>query len=74
MQKNDFIVLYTDGIIDQFGGEKGKKLKSKMFKQYILELVTYPVEEYESRLEVFMNDWKGNLSQTDDICVIGIKV
>ena len=32
LQKNDLIVLCTDGFADQFGGEGGKKLKSKNLK------------------------------------------
>ncbi|MBS2099720.1 PP2C family protein-serine/threonine phosphatase [Carboxylicivirga linearis] len=41
-EKNDMIYLFTDGFADQFGGEKGKKLNMKRFKELILETSSYP--------------------------------
>ncbi|MBI4931428.1 MAG: SpoIIE family protein phosphatase [Bacteroidetes bacterium] len=36
LQKGDLVYSFTDGYADQFGGEKGKKLKYKNFQQLLL--------------------------------------
>ena len=36
LEKGDKVYIFTDGYQDQFGGEKGKKLMPKKFKNYCL--------------------------------------
>jgi serine phosphatase RsbU (regulator of sigma subunit) len=74
LQKGDVIYATTDGYIDQFGGEDGKKLKSKKFKEKLLECVDLPIEQQKEYLSRFFNSWKGSLEQLDDVCVMGIKI
>jgi serine phosphatase RsbU (regulator of sigma subunit) len=71
--KDEFI-LFTDGYADQFGGEKGKKLKYKNLKQLLLDNSNKAGEKQKIRLEEFMNDWIRDLEQVDDICIIGIRM
>ncbi|MBK6951994.1 MAG: SpoIIE family protein phosphatase [Crocinitomicaceae bacterium] len=42
LEKGDTIYLSTDGYIDQFGGDKGKKLKGKFFKENSSRFRTTP--------------------------------
>lgn len=72
--KNDTLILYTDGYADQFGGEKGKKFKSKNLKDLLLRSVSKETNEIKHALENTFNSWKGDLDQIDDILVIGIKI
>ncbi|MBW6481667.1 MAG: hypothetical protein K0B10_01275 [Vicingaceae bacterium] len=37
-KNNDLLYMTSDGYIDQFGGEAGKKFGSKRFREYLLEL------------------------------------
>ncbi|MCB0379818.1 MAG: SpoIIE family protein phosphatase [Flavobacteriales bacterium] len=74
LQKNDVVYASTDGFPDQFGGEDGKKLKSKRFKEKLIECSSLPIEEQKNELQKYFNAWKGNLEQLDDICVLGIKI
>lgn len=74
LKKGDTIYATTDGYIDQFGGEDGKKLKSKKFKEKLLECVDLPIEQQKEFLKTFFMQWKGNLEQLDDVCVMGIKI
>lgn len=74
LQKNDVVYASTDGFPDQFGGEDGKKLKSKRFKEKLIECSSLPIEEQKIELQKYFNSWKGNLEQLDDICVLGIKI
>jgi serine phosphatase RsbU (regulator of sigma subunit) len=74
LQKGDCIYLFTDGYADQFGGPKGKKLKHKYFQQLLVDNAHLPMKEQKKVLEKAFEDWKGILEQTDDVCVIGIRV
>lgn len=74
ISSGDWIYLFSDGYADQFGGPKAKKFKYKNFKEAILEGSTEPAEiQREKLLETFHN-WKENLDQLDDVCLLGIKI
>ncbi len=73
-EKGDKFYMFTDGFADQFGGPKGKKLKQKQFKEYIFSLHNKNMKEQHQLINTFFSNWKGKLSQIDDVCVIGIKV
>ena len=73
LNKGDSIYLFTDGFADQFGGPKGKKLKYKTFKEYLINHSSLSMNEQKDVLEKYFNTWKGNLEQVDDVCVIGIR-
>lgn len=74
LQKGDRFFLFSDGYADQFGGEKGKKMKNKNLKTFILENNTVEIEAFTSLLEDFFNGWKGSFEQLDDVCIIGIEL
>lgn len=72
-QKGDVIYLFTDGIIDQFGGEKGKKLKSSQLNVWLTELSLLPFQNRKSELETRFQNWRQNLEQVDDVCLISVQ-
>lgn len=72
--KGDSIYLFTDGYPDQFGGPKGKKFKYKQFEDLLLENHTFSLSTQKEKLNAAFEDWRGNLEQVDDVCVVGIKV
>jgi serine phosphatase RsbU (regulator of sigma subunit) len=72
--KDDMILLYTDGFADQFGGPKGKKFKYKQLKENLLANYQLPLSAQKDNLISVFENWKGNLEQVDDVCVIGIKI
>lgn len=74
LKKGDTIYATTDGYIDQFGGDEGKKLKSKKFKEKLIECVDLPIEQQKDFLSTFFNNWKGSLEQLDDVCILGLKI
>lgn len=73
-QNIDWIYLYSDGYPDQFGGDKGKKIGSARFKNLLFESSHLPGSEQFAAVSSFFNQWKFNSEQTDDVCVIGIKL
>jgi serine phosphatase RsbU (regulator of sigma subunit) len=74
LQKGDQVYLFTDGYADQFGGEKGKKFKYRQLYEKLLEIQERSPKEQQQILENCFHNWKGNLEQIDDVCIIGIKV
>jgi serine phosphatase RsbU (regulator of sigma subunit) len=73
-KENDIIYLFTDGYKDQFGGKENKKLNSKMFKKLLLEFSTFDFVTQRERIKNFFAEWRGDAEQTDDVCVIGLKL
>ncbi len=73
IQSCDMVYLFSDGYADQFGGEKGKKLKYPAFKEVLLSTCHRTMPDQKAYLEHFFEQWKGNLEQIDDICIFGIK-
>ena len=74
LMKGDVIYIFTDGYADQFGGERGKKFKSKAFKELLLEIHQLEMEEQKVSLEKAFINWRGKIEQIDDVCVIGVRV
>lgn len=73
LKKGDTIYIFTDGYADQFGGPDGKKYKYKRFKEFLLSIQNESMEIQKNKLyEEFIN-WKGDLEQVDDICIIGVR-
>jgi len=68
------LYLFTDGYADQFGGPKGKKFKHKQLRELLLTISHRPMAEQEKILDTKFEDWKGMMDQTDDVCIIGIRV
>jgi serine phosphatase RsbU (regulator of sigma subunit) len=72
--KGDQIYLFTDGYADQFGGPKGKKFKYKQLYEKLLEICHEPMGVQQNVLDRTFENWKGNLEQIDDVCIVGIKL
>jgi serine phosphatase RsbU (regulator of sigma subunit)/TPR repeat protein len=76
LMKGDFVLLMSDGFVDQFGGEKsdkgGKKYKAKNLENFLLEKFKLSGEELKSCLATEFYQWKGDLDQVDDVCLLGV--
>ncbi|HEY1038120.1 MAG TPA: SpoIIE family protein phosphatase [Bacteroidia bacterium] len=71
---NTTFYLFTDGLADQFGGPQGKKFKYKQFEQLLVSINEKTMQEQAGIINQKFEDWKGELEQVDDVCVIGIKI
>ena len=74
LQKGDSLYIFSDGYADQFGGEKGKKLKTANLKKLLLSIQKESMEKQKQLIDEAFEDWKGNLEQLDDVCVIGVRI
>lgn len=74
LQKGDSIYIFSDGYVDQFGGEKGKKFKARAFRELLLSIQNKVMDAQKDIIDETFETWKGNLDQIDDVCVIGVRV
>jgi len=74
LEKNDAIYLFSDGYADQFGGEHGKKMKARKMKEFFISIKEHPMNQQRVAIDNFFEEWRSNLEQLDDVCVIGIRI
>ena len=73
LNKGDCIYIFSDGFADQFS-ELYEKLMISRFRDLVMSIQSRPIEEQKTFLNNYINRWKGNFVQIDDILVIGIRV
>jgi serine phosphatase RsbU (regulator of sigma subunit)/Tfp pilus assembly protein PilF len=74
LEIGDTFYIFSDGFVDQIGGEDNHRYKSEKFKKLLLNIHDQPMYEQKDILEQTLNDWMGSNPQTDDILVIGARV
>jgi len=74
LHEGDTIYIFSDGYADQFGGEKGKKMMYRKFKTLLLDVVNKDIKTQKELINSYFEQWKGNMEQIDDVCIIGVRV
>jgi serine phosphatase RsbU (regulator of sigma subunit) len=74
LKKGDTFYIFSDGYADTFGGEYGKKLMTKKFREILLAIQYKPMAEQKLFLNNFIESWKSGAEQVDDILVIGVRM
>lgn len=74
LEIGDIFYIFTDGFIDQKGGQYNKRFMSKNFKNQLLEIHDQPMHDQKDILYKTLSDWMGSNSQMDDILVVGVRV
>lgn len=70
----DMIYLCTDGYADQFGGERGKKMKRSGLRILLSKYAHLSMAEQHRNFESTFLEWRGSLEQLDDVCIVGIRI
>lgn len=73
-KEGDIIYLGTNGFQDQLGGERSKKYQKRRLHNHILKISNLPLELQKEELEKELHQWMDGHFQTDDICIVGIKL
>jgi serine phosphatase RsbU (regulator of sigma subunit) len=68
------IYLFSDGFVDQFGGDNNKKYRAKQFKELLGTISKKPLADQNRMLNEEFESWKGDTEQIDDVCVVGISL
>jgi serine phosphatase RsbU (regulator of sigma subunit) len=74
LRKGDTFYIFSDGYADQFGGEKGKKLMTKRFRELLGSVQNLTMEEQRMYLDRYFEQWRDGSEQIDDVLVIGVRV
>jgi serine phosphatase RsbU (regulator of sigma subunit) len=74
LQKQDTIYVFSDGIVDQFGGPDRKKFKIVNFKKLLLSVQEESMEKQKQLVENAFESWRNDFEQIDDVCVIGVRI
>lgn len=74
LEKGDLIYLFSDGYVDQFGGENGKKFKPKAFRELLLSIHSEKINKQKRLIHNAFEKWKGDRDQIDDVCVMALRI
>ncbi len=74
VRQGDVVYIFSDGYSDQFGGEKGKKMTTKKFREFLVQNNSSAMQQQEILVEKHFDEWRGIAEQIDDVLVIGIKI
>lgn len=74
VKAGDQLFMFTDGITDQFGGEKNKKYNPARLRQFLLMNNHLSLVDLKNKLSEEISDWQQNYEQTDDILFVGLKI
>lgn len=81
LKQGDTIYIFSDGLVDQFGGGNlsanktgGKKFKASRFKTLLLSIQNENMVKQKNLIEADFESWKGDFEQIDDLCVIGVRI
>lgn len=73
LEPDDMIYLFSDGFVDQFGGENNKKYKYRPFRNLLTNIAPLPVNEQKETLNKEFYQWKGEFPQLDDVLIFGVR-
>lgn len=73
-KKGTMLYLGSDGFQDQIGGQNNKKYKSKNLHSLLSDLSSKSLLDQKNELVKEFQDWKGSFSQTDDVCMVGVRL
>ncbi len=73
LKKGVSVYMFTDGYMDQFGGNENKKFNISNFKRMLLEINTLSMDQQREIISKTIENWKGKNKQIDDMLVIGFR-
>lgn len=74
LRPGDRFFMFTDGITDQFGGTKGKKLGKKLFVDILMASAHLSMEEQKIFVDQQLRAWMGQHEQVDDMLLMAMEI
>ncbi|MDM8548668.1 SpoIIE family protein phosphatase [Desulfobacterales bacterium HSG2] len=71
IEKGMSFYMYSDGFVDQLGGEKNRRLGCRRFRNLLKENAHLPFEEQREILVHAFHEYKGENEVRDDVTVVG---
>jgi len=66
--------MFSDGYIDQFGGDRGRKFMKKRFFDLLFSIHTEEMDIQRAILHNTFSDWITGHEQIDDVLVMGVRI
>lgn len=73
-ESGNWLYMFSDGYVDQFGGDRSRKFMKKRFKSLLVENIGQECETQFSILSKELTEWMADVEQIDDITVLGLKL
>lgn len=76
VQKGDIFFIFSDGLVDQFGGDNTRKYTPKRLRAQLLAALGNNGSSLAHVHDFMLNDfnqWRGTNTQLDDVVLIGFK-
>ncbi|MCP4345278.1 MAG: SpoIIE family protein phosphatase [Desulfobacterales bacterium] len=73
IEKGMTFYLYTDGFVDQIGGEKNRSFGTRRFKDMLEEIAHLPFNDQQDILLRAFDKYKGDDERQDDVTVVGFR-
>ena len=74
LKKKDVIYLFSDGLVDQFGGPNNKKYRPARLEKLLQKSGHYPLLDQLIAIENDFIEWKNSGFQVDDVLLMGLKI
>ncbi len=74
VQPGDKLYIFSDGYADQFGGPRKSKMKINVFQEVLDQVSQLEMPQQKEAIADFFYKWKQDMSQMDDVLVIGIEI
>jgi serine phosphatase RsbU (regulator of sigma subunit)/Tfp pilus assembly protein PilF len=74
LKKGDVFYLFSDGYADQISSENKKKMTRQRFKDLLISINTHDLLKQKVELQNYLDNWKKDYEQVDDILVMGVRV
>ncbi len=74
LNTGDKFFIFSDGIIDQVGGDEKMKWMTSSLRDFIVENKDLTMDDFKDQIYKVFNDFKGENKQVDDILLIGVEV
>lgn len=73
LEKGDTLYMFSDGIVDQFGGENRRKIMTRGLTALLEESVHMDMQQQCEFMDKRFEEWKGSYNQIDDVLLMGIR-
>jgi len=74
LKKDMKFYLYTDGIVDQTGGEKGFPFGNRRLKEMLIKYADLPMNEQKKMVLADIESYRGKKARLDDLTMVGFMI
>ena len=74
LHEGDQLYLFSDGVTDQFGGARGRKMGRKRLAEMLSDFHMLPMPERKKAIHNALLIWKGANAKVDDATLIGVEI